>query len=68
MYGFDLLCGVSKDRLGKINIKGNQRSAHTIQILKIAFPPRILPKNEAVITNGKRNSMIVINSIKAYMQ
>jgi hypothetical protein len=65
MYGFDLSCCVSKERLGKINIKGNQRSAHTLQILKIAFPPRILPKNEAMITKGNRISMIVTNRIKA---
>jgi hypothetical protein len=65
MYGFDLLCDVSNDRLGKINIKGNQRAAHTLQILKIAFPPRILPKKEAMITNGNKISMIVTNSTKA---
>jgi hypothetical protein len=65
MYGFDLSCCVSKDRLGKINIKGNQRSAQIIQILKIAFPPRILPKNEAMITNGNRISMTITNKIKA---
>jgi hypothetical protein len=65
MYGCDRSCGVSKKRLGKTNINGNQRSAHRLQIVKMAFPPRILPKKEAMITNGNKISMIMTKRKKA---
>jgi hypothetical protein len=50
---------------GKNKYQREPKIAHTLQILKIAFPPRILPKNEAMITKGNRISMIVTNRIKA---
>jgi hypothetical protein len=52
-------------RLGKIKTSGNQRSAQSMQILNIAFPPRILPKNEAISTNGNKSNMIATNQKNA---
>src|SRR4030095_2479617 len=68
MYGVVLSCEASYIFFGKTRTSGNQRSAHNIQIVKIAFPPRIRPRNEAIRTNGKRINMSVTNQAKAHTQ